>query len=84
MCTTYLLLGIAGEMALGESFGVPLPRGRSAWSPRASTATPAIPALWGVNLFVLGTFLIAPSLLALVTVALNFAGYHLKVRAEEE
>ena len=32
----------------------------------------------------MGTFLIAPSLLALLAVVLNFVGFHLKVQAEEE
>ncbi len=82
--TIGLLVGIAGEVTLGESFRAALPREKTRLVTMGIYRYIRTPCVLGLALVVLGTFLIAPSLLALVTVVLNFAGYHLKVRAEEE
>jgi protein-S-isoprenylcysteine O-methyltransferase Ste14 len=42
------------------------------------------PCVVGADLLALGTLLIAPSLVALLALALNVVGYHLKIRFEEE
>ena len=79
-----MVVGSAGEVALGESFRIDLPRERTRLVTTGIYHYTRNPCVLGVDLVVLGTFLIAPSLLALVTVALNFVGFHLKVQAEEE
>lgn len=84
LCTIGLLVGIIGEVALGESFRVALPRGKTTLVITGIYRYTRNPCVLGVYLFVLGTFLIAPSMVALLAVALNVIGYHLKVRAEEQ
>ncbi|MBL7063492.1 MAG: isoprenylcysteine carboxylmethyltransferase family protein [Anaerolineae bacterium] len=84
LCTIGLLVCVAGEVALGESFRAALPREKTKLVTAGIYYHIRNPCVLGLYLFVLGTFLIAPSLLALVTVALNHVGYHLKVQAEEE
>ena len=84
VCTIGVLVGIAGEVALGESFRVALPRGETKLVTTGIYRYTRNPCVLGVDLFVLGTFLIAPSLLALLAVVLNLIGYYLKVQAEEE
>jgi len=84
LCTLGSLLGLAGEAALGVSFRIDLPRERTRLVTGGIYRYTRNPCVLGVDLVVLGTFLIAPSLLALLTVALNFVGFHLKVQAEEE
>ena len=79
-----LLVGLAGEVALGEAFRIDLPRERTRLITTGIYRYTRNPCVLGVYLVVLGTFLIAPSLLALLAVALNFVGFHLKVQAEEE
>jgi len=79
-----LLVGIAGEVMLGESFRAALPREKTKLVTTGIYRYTRNPCVLGVYLFVLGTFFIAPSLLALATVVLNFVGFHLKVQAEEE
>jgi protein-S-isoprenylcysteine O-methyltransferase Ste14 len=83
LSTVGVLAGIAGEVALGEHFRVALPRENTKLITTGIYRYTRNPCVLGVDLFVLGTFLIAPSMLALVTVVLNSAGYHLKIRAEE-
>jgi protein-S-isoprenylcysteine O-methyltransferase Ste14 len=84
LCTIGLLVGLAGEVALGESFRVDLPRERTGLVTVGIYRYTRNPCALGLDLVVMGTFLIAPSLVALVTVVLNFLGFHLKVQAEEE
>jgi len=79
-----MLVGLAGEVALGESFRVDLPRERTRLVTAGIYRTIRNPCVLGLDLVALGTLLIAPSLLALVAVALNFVGFYLKVQAEEE
>ncbi len=84
LCTIGLLVGIAGEVTLGEHFRVALPREKIRLVTTDIYRHIRNPCVLGVDLVVLGTFFITPSLLALVTVALNFVGFYLKVQAEEE
>jgi protein-S-isoprenylcysteine O-methyltransferase Ste14 len=84
LCTIGSLLGLAGEVALGASFRMDLPRERTRLVTRGIYRYTRNPCVLGADLVVLGTFLIAPSLLALLAVVLNFVGFHLKVQAEEE
>jgi protein-S-isoprenylcysteine O-methyltransferase Ste14 len=84
LSTVGVLVGIAGEVALGESFRVALPQGKTKLVTTGIYRYIRNPCVLGVDLFVLGTFLIAPSLLALAAAVLNFAGYEMKIRIEEE
>jgi ribosomal protein S18 acetylase RimI-like enzyme len=84
VCTIGVLVGDAGEVALGEQFRVALPRGKTKLVTTGIYRYTRNPCVLGVDLFVLGTFLIAPSLLALLALVLNLIGYYLKVQAEEE
>jgi protein-S-isoprenylcysteine O-methyltransferase Ste14 len=84
LSTVGVLVGIAGEVALGEAFRVALPQGKTKLVTTGIYRYIRNPCVLGADLFALGIFLIAPSLLALVAAVLNFAGYHLKIRAEEE
>lgn len=79
-----MLVGLVGEVALGESFRIDLPRERTRLITTGIYRYTRNPCVLGLDLVVLGTFLIAPSLLALLVVVLNFVGFHLKVQAEEE
>ena len=81
--TAGVLVGIIGEVALGESFRVALPRGETRLVTTGIYRYIRNPCALGADLFALGTFFIAPSLLALAAAVLNLAGYHLKIRAEE-
>jgi len=83
LSTVGVLAGIAGEVALGESFRVALPRGETRLITTGVYRHIRNPCALGADLFALGTFFIAPSLLALAAAVLNLAGYHLKIRAEE-
>jgi len=82
--TVGVLVGIAGEVVLGEQFRVALPRENTKLITTGIYRYTRNPCVLGVDLFVLGTLLIAPSLLALLAVVLNLIGYHLKVQAEEQ
>ena len=82
--TVGVLVGIAGEVVLGEQFRVALPRENTKLITTGIYRYTRNPCVLGVDLFVLGTLLIAPSLLALLAVVLNLIGYHLQVQAEEQ
>ena len=79
-----LVVGIAGEVALGESFCLALPRANTGLVTRGIYRYTRNPCVLGVFLLVLGTLLIAPSLLAIIALVVNVIGYEMKVRAEEE
>ena len=79
-----LLVGIAGEAALGESFCVALPRVKTRLVTRGIYTYIRNPVVLGAILLVLGTFFIAPSLLAFLALVVNIIGYEMKIRAEEE
>ena len=81
--TAGLLVGIAGEVALGESFRVALRRGETRLVTAGIYRYTRNPCAVGADLFALGTLFIAPSLLALLAVVLNAIGYYLKVQVEE-
>lgn len=82
--TVGLLVGIAGEAGLGESFCVALPRAKTGLVTRGIYNYIRNPVVLGTILLVLGTFLIAPSLLAFLALVVNIIGYEMKVRSEEE
>ena len=84
LSTVGLLVGIAGEVALGESFCIALPRTKAGLVTRGIYNYIRNPVVLGTILLVLGTFLIAPSLLAFLALVVNVIGYEMKVRAEEE
>jgi protein-S-isoprenylcysteine O-methyltransferase Ste14 len=79
-----LAVGIAGEVTLGESFCLALPRTKTGLVTRGIYRSIRNPCVLGAILLVLGTFLIAPSLLAFAALVVNVIGYEMKVRAEEE
>jgi protein-S-isoprenylcysteine O-methyltransferase Ste14 len=82
--TVGLVVGVAGEVALGKSFCLALPRGKTGLVTRGIYRYIRNPCVLGAILLVLGTFLIAPSLLAFGALVVNVIGYEMKVRAEEE
>jgi protein-S-isoprenylcysteine O-methyltransferase Ste14 len=84
VCTIGVLGGVAGEVALREQFRVALPREETSLVTTGIYRHIRNPCALGADLFALSTFFIAPSLLALLAVVLNFIGYYLKVQAEEE
>lgn len=84
LSTIGLLVGIAGEVTLGESFCLAFPRAKTGLVTRGIYRYIRNPCVLGVFLLVLGTFLIAPSLLAFLVLVVNVIGYDMKVRAEEE
>jgi protein-S-isoprenylcysteine O-methyltransferase Ste14 len=79
-----LVVGIAGEVALGESFRISLPTAKTELVTRGIYRYIRNPVVLGTILLVLGTFLIAPSCLAFLAVVGNVIGYEMKTRAEEE
>jgi protein-S-isoprenylcysteine O-methyltransferase Ste14 len=79
-----LLVSIAGEFALGESFCLAFPREKTGLITKGIYRYIRNPVVLGTNLLVLGTFLIAPSLLAFLALVVNVIGYEMKVRVEEE
>jgi protein-S-isoprenylcysteine O-methyltransferase Ste14 len=79
-----LLVCVAGEVALGESFCLALPKAKTALVTRGIYSYIRNPCVSGVFLLVIGTVFIAPSLLALLAMFANVIGYEMKVRAEED
>ncbi|MBL7064700.1 MAG: DUF1295 domain-containing protein [Anaerolineae bacterium] len=70
LCVGGLLVGVVGEVTLGESFRVALPRDKTGLVTRGIYRYVRNPVALGVYLCVLGTCLIAPSFLALASVVL--------------
>jgi protein-S-isoprenylcysteine O-methyltransferase Ste14 len=79
-----LILGIIGEVTMGESFCIALPRTKTGLITRGLYHYSRNPVVLGTILLVLGTFLIAPSFLAFLALVVNIIGYEMKTRAEEE
>jgi protein-S-isoprenylcysteine O-methyltransferase Ste14 len=84
LSTIGLVVGIAGEVALGESFCLAFPRSKPGLVTRGIYRYIRNPCVLGTFLLVLGTLFIAPSILAFLALVANFVGYELKVRAEEK
>jgi protein-S-isoprenylcysteine O-methyltransferase Ste14 len=84
LSTIGLLVGIAGEVALGDAFCLAFPRAKTRLVTTGIYCYLRNPCVLGVFLLVLGTFLIGPSLLAFLVLVFNVIGYHMKVRAEEQ
>ena len=79
-----MLISILGEVALGQSFCVALPKTKTELVTNGIYHYIRNPIVLGTILLVLGTFLITPSLLAFLAVAVNIAGYEMKIQAEED
>ena len=82
--TLGLVVGIAGEVALGESFRLALPRKKTRLVTIGIYGSIRNPCVLGALLLALGTFPIAPSLLAFMALVVNVVGYEMKIRAEEK
>ncbi len=83
-CTVGLVVGIAGEVTLGESFRVAFPKKKTGLVTKGIYRYIRNPCALGAILLPLGTFLITPSLLAFLALVSNVIGYEMKVQAEEE
>jgi len=78
-----LLVGIVGQITMGESFRLAFPREKTRLVTRGIFGYIRNPCALGAILLTLGTALVAPSWLALIALAANIVGYDLKIRAEE-
>jgi protein-S-isoprenylcysteine O-methyltransferase Ste14 len=78
-----LLVGIAGQITMGESFRLAFPREKTKLVTRGIFGYVRNPCALGAIILALGTVLVAPSWLALFALAANIVGYELKIRAEE-
>jgi protein-S-isoprenylcysteine O-methyltransferase Ste14 len=72
-----------GEVSLGRSFRVALPESKQPLVTHGIYRFMRNPLALSVDLLALGVLLLAPSWLALISLALNVAGYEWKVRIEE-
>jgi protein-S-isoprenylcysteine O-methyltransferase Ste14 len=72
-----------GEVSLGRSFRVALPESKQPLVTHGIYRFVRNPLALSVGLLALGVLLLAPSWLALVSLALNVAGYEWKIRIEE-
>jgi protein-S-isoprenylcysteine O-methyltransferase Ste14 len=77
------VLIVWGEVSLGRSFRVALPERRQPLVTHGIYRFIRNPLALSVDLFALGILLLAPSLAALGTLALNVAAYEWKIRIEE-
>lgn len=81
-----LLAGICliwGEVSLGRSFRVALPESKQPLVIHGIYRFTRNPMALSMDLLALGVLLLAPSWLALVSLALNVVGYEWKIRIEE-
>lgn len=78
-----LVSAVVGQATLGRAFRVALPREKTDLVTTGIYRYVRNPCALGADLFVLGTFLIAPSWLALFALVLNLVGYEIKIRIEE-
>jgi protein-S-isoprenylcysteine O-methyltransferase Ste14 len=72
-----------GEVSLGRSFRVALPESKQPLVTHGIYRFMRNPLALSVDLLALGVLLLAPSWLALISLALNVAGYEWKIRIEE-
>jgi len=72
-----------GEVSLGRSFRVALPESKQPLVTHGIYRFMRNPLALSVDLLTLGVLLLAPSWLALISLALNVAGYEWKIRIEE-
>jgi protein-S-isoprenylcysteine O-methyltransferase Ste14 len=78
-----LLVGIAGQITMGESFRLAFPSEKTRLITNGIFGYVRNPCALGAFLLALGTVLVAPSWLAFLALVLNVFGYELKIRAEE-
>jgi protein-S-isoprenylcysteine O-methyltransferase Ste14 len=72
-----------GEVSLGRSFRVALPESKQPLVTHGIYRFARNPLALSVDLLALGVLLLAPSWLALISLAMNVAGYEWKIRIEE-
>ena len=72
-----------GEVSLGRSFRMALPESKQPLVTHGIYRFMRNPLALSVDLLALGVLLLAPSWLALISLALNVAGYEWKIRIEE-
>jgi protein-S-isoprenylcysteine O-methyltransferase Ste14 len=82
-CTLAGVCIVWGEVSLGRSFRVALPESRQPLVTRGIYRFIRNPLALSADLLALGVLLLAPSWLALISLALNVAGYEWKIRIEE-
>ena len=82
-CTLAGVCIVWGEVSLGRSFRVALPESKQPLVTHGIYRFIRNPLALSVDLLALGVLLLAPSWLALVSLALNVAGYEWKIRIEE-
>ncbi|MGD8457079.1 MAG: isoprenylcysteine carboxylmethyltransferase family protein [Anaerolineales bacterium] len=78
-----LIVSAAGEVTLRESFCVALPTKETDLVSEGIYRYIRNPCALGAILLALGTFFIAPSLLAFVAFVANVVGYEMKIKVEE-
>jgi protein-S-isoprenylcysteine O-methyltransferase Ste14 len=82
-CTLAGVCIVWGEISLGRAFRVALPESKQPLVTHGIYRFIRNPLALSVNLLALGVLLLAPSWLALISLALNVAGYEWKIRIEE-
>jgi len=82
-CTLAGVCIVWGEVSLGRSFRVALPESKQPLVTHGIYRFIRNPLALSVDLLALGVLLLAPSWLALASLALNVAGYEWKIRIEE-
>ena len=82
-CTLAGMCIVWGEVSLGRSFRVALPESKQPLVTHGIYRFTRNPLALSVDLLALGVLLLAPSWLALASLALNVAGYEWKIRIEE-
>ncbi len=78
-----LLMGIAGQITMGESFRLAFPIEKTRLITNGIFSYVRNPCALGAIVLALGTVLVAPSWLALLALVANVVGYEMKIRAEE-
>ncbi len=78
-----LLVGIVGQITMGESFRLAFPSEKTKLVTRGIFNYIRNPCALGAIFLALGTVLVAPSWLAVLALVVNVIGYEMKIRAEE-